>query len=114
MQTAVAIGRQVVLRFVFDVDCPERACWPMYELFSSLELKANGHIADVALAAKLANERDLELSSQGNEKEDSIKDFFENSPFKVVDKAGSHEVTLTREFGNEQCAHCLPCSRDQG
>ena len=44
----------------------------------------------------------LELESQTDDKHADIKEFLENSPFKIQDKPGSHEIVLTRDFGNEK------------
>ncbi|KAJ9603861.1 Mitochondrial acidic protein mam33 [Cladophialophora chaetospira] len=58
--------------------------------------------SDEALIAKLNNERSLELQSQSDDKQVSIAEYLENSPFQLHDKAGSHEIVLTRDFGNEK------------
>ena len=59
--------------------------------------------ADDALAAKLNSERMLEQQAQNDDRQATINDFLENSPFKIQDKTGSHEIVLTRDFGNEKC-----------
>jgi complement component 1 Q subcomponent-binding protein, mitochondrial len=55
------------------------------------------------LIAKLNNERMLEVESQNDDKQADIREFLENSPFKIHDKPGTHEIMLTRDFGNEKC-----------
>jgi len=44
----------------------------------------------------------LEQQAQGEEQPSTIAEFLENSPFKIEDKPGSHEIVLTRDFGNEK------------
>ena len=57
---------------------------------------------DEELSAKL----DSELQFEGELKEAeqtpaSVKDFLDNSPFKIQDTPGNEDVVLKREFGNE-------------
>lgn len=58
--------------------------------------------ADQVLSAKLGQEKQLELD---NEHSDQIKgeidDFLANNAFKAEDKPGTHQVVLSRTFGNE-------------
>ena len=54
------------------------------------------------LAAKLNNERMLELQSSDPDKVATINEFLENGPWQIQDKPGTHEVILTRDFGNEK------------
>lgn len=62
------------------------------------------------LAAKLNNERMLELQSTDPDKVAAINEFLDNSPWQIQDKSGTHEFTLVRDFGNEkQVAPCFPC-----
>ena len=69
-------------------------------------MKCNGIdycAADQVLSEKFNHERQLELESRDTNKvSDTISDFQQNGPWKVQDKPGTHEVVLTREFGNEQ------------
>lgn len=54
------------------------------------------------LIAKLENEYSIEENVPEPEAySDTLKDFFENSPFEVVDKDGSEDVILTRKFNKE-------------
>jgi complement component 1 Q subcomponent-binding protein len=69
--------------------------------------------ADEALIAKLNNERQLELQSQTDDKQAIIDEFLENSPFKLHDKPGSHEIVLTRDFGNEKCGRSFDLLQDR-
>lgn len=57
--------------------------------------------ADQVLSAKLSHEHKLELVNQNEELKTDIDDFLNNSPFEVEDKAGTQNVVLKREFGNE-------------
>jgi len=57
---------------------------------------------DDDLIAKLESE--LQLESELKEPDEvplSVKDFLENSPFKLIDNPGEEEVFLTRKFGDE-------------
>jgi len=59
-------------------------------------------VADQELSEKFNVERLLELESRDPSKlPPSIEDFLQSSPFEVIDKPGTHEVALTRTFGNE-------------
>ncbi|EXJ94798.1 hypothetical protein A1O1_03196 [Capronia coronata CBS 617.96] len=58
--------------------------------------------SDQELSEKFNAERTLELESNDSNKTASIDEFVQNSPWKIEDKEGTHEVTLTREFGNEK------------
>jgi hypothetical protein len=61
---------------------------------------------DALLLAKLKSEYDLEVESKGEqqtENEQAIEMFRANSPWDIVDKPSTQEVTLTRTFGNETC-----------
>ncbi|KAI0828799.1 mitochondrial glycoprotein [Hypoxylon sp. FL0890] len=57
---------------------------------------------DEELSLKLDSEIQFENSAKENEQlPASVKDFLENSPFKLTDIPGKEDVTLTRTFGNE-------------
>ncbi|KAL2441957.1 hypothetical protein ABEF95_016945 [Exophiala dermatitidis] len=58
--------------------------------------------SDQELSEKFNAERSLELESNDSSKLATIEEFQQNSPWKIEDKPGTHEVTLTREFGNEK------------
>lgn len=58
--------------------------------------------ADQELSEKFNAERSLELESNDSTKAASIEEFLQNSPWKVEDKPGTHEIILTRDFGNEK------------
>lgn len=58
---------------------------------------------DEELSAKLASEIEFENDVKENEPlPASVKDFLENSPFKVEDIPGKEQVVLTRTFGDEK------------
>ena len=58
---------------------------------------------DEEVSAKLASEIEFENDVKQNEPlPASIKDFLDNSPFKVEDVAGKEDVILTRTFGDEK------------
>jgi complement component 1 Q subcomponent-binding protein len=63
--------------------------------------------ADLELAEKFNAERTLELESNDESKVAAIEEFLQNSPFKIQDKPGTHEVILTRDFGNEKWVEWL-------
>ncbi len=63
---------------------------------------SNPSIADLELAEKLNSERQLELENNDESTVAAIDDFLKTHPWEVQDKPGTHEVTLTREFGNEK------------
>lgn len=57
---------------------------------------------DEELVAKLDSE--IEMENQMKDAEGvptSVKDYIENGPFEILDVAGSEEVVLTRQFGDE-------------
>ncbi|EXJ88829.1 hypothetical protein A1O3_01893 [Capronia epimyces CBS 606.96] len=58
--------------------------------------------SDQELSEKFNAERTLELESNDADKVSSIEEFLQNSLWKIEDKPGTHEVTLTRDFGNEK------------
>ena len=59
-------------------------------------------VVDQELSAKIAQEHSLELESHDDSKDESVNEYLKSSPFTVTEKPGSHEIVLTREFGNEQ------------
>lgn len=59
-------------------------------------------LADLELAEKFNAERTLELESGDESKVTAIEEFLQNSPFKIQDKPGTHEVILSRDFGDEK------------
>ncbi|KAF1362560.1 mitochondrial glyco protein [Lizonia empirigonia] len=75
-------------------------------------LTASFHISAVRRQESSANEElvaklQSEISMEEDMKEDddlsaNIKEYLENSPFELEDKAGNQEVILTRTFGNEK------------
>ncbi|SPQ24684.1 57533ffb-1750-4ace-bf02-ee2ad8da7cc7 [Thermothielavioides terrestris] len=70
---------------------------------TSLYRRAPAGEVDEELSAKLASEIEFENDVNQNEPlPASVKDFLENSPFKVEDIPGKEDVTLTRTFGDEK------------
>ncbi|KAH6623510.1 mitochondrial glycoprotein [Chaetomium tenue] len=70
---------------------------------TSMLRKAMAGEVDEEVSAKLASEIDFEKDVKQNEPlPASIKDFMDNSPFKVEDVPGSENVVLTRSFGEEK------------
>ena len=68
-----------------------------------LACNADETIADQVLSEKFNYERQLELDSRDTNKvSPTIEDFQQTSGWNVQDKAGSHEVVLTKDFGNEK------------
>lgn len=68
---------------------------------SRLRMAKEGETDD-ELVAKLESELQTETEMRDpNEVPISVKDFLENSPFKLIDNPGEEEVVLTRKFGNE-------------
>ena len=58
---------------------------------------------DEEVSAKLASEIEFEADVKANEQMPaSIKDFLDNSPFKVEDVRGKEDVVLTRTYGQEK------------
>ena len=58
---------------------------------------------DEEVSAKLASEIEFEADVKANEQVPaSIKDFLDNSPFKVEDVRGKEDVILTRTYGEEK------------
>ncbi|ETI24847.1 hypothetical protein G647_04217 [Cladophialophora carrionii CBS 160.54] len=105
-----ALSRQPAVRSISSISkfAPRRPQWQTaskwsYPAFStSVARREPAGQSDEALIAKLNNERQLELQSQTDDKQAIIDEFLENSPFKLHDKPGSHEIVLTRDFGNEK------------
>lgn len=58
--------------------------------------------ADQELSAKIDQEYTLEVENNDNSKLEQLNQYLSESAFEVTDKPGTHEVALTREFGNEQ------------
>ncbi|KAK3290738.1 mitochondrial glycoprotein [Chaetomium fimeti] len=70
---------------------------------TSLLRKAMAGEVDEEVSAKLASEIDFEKDVKQNEPlPASIKDFLDNSAFKVEDVPGREDVVLTRTFGDEK------------
>ncbi|KAK4157691.1 mitochondrial glycoprotein [Chaetomidium leptoderma] len=70
---------------------------------TSLFRRAMAGEVDEEVSAKLASEIEFESDVKQNEPVPaSIKDFMENSPFKVQDVLGREDVVLTRTFGDEK------------
>ncbi|KAI1624973.1 mitochondrial glycoprotein [Exophiala viscosa] len=57
---------------------------------------------DLELVEKLKSERSLELENPEEGKKEAIDEFLANNSWQLLDKEGTHEVTLTKEFGNEK------------
>jgi len=76
---------------------------PSYPAFStSVSCREPAGESDLELAEKFNAERTLELESNDESKVAAIEEFLQNSPFQIQDKPGTHEVILTRDFGNEK------------
>jgi Mitochondrial glycoprotein len=59
--------------------------------------------ADQILSEKFNHERQLELEASDPSKPPAgVDDFIQNSSWSIVDKPGTHDVELVREFGNEK------------
>jgi complement component 1 Q subcomponent-binding protein len=70
---------------------------------TSLFRRAPAGEVDEEVSAKLASEIEFENEVKENEPlPASVKDFLENSPFKLEDVPGQEDVTLTRTFGDEK------------
>ncbi|KIV96330.1 hypothetical protein PV10_00211 [Exophiala mesophila] len=86
----------------------QRAAWQSkwqssYSAFSTSAIKReSAGQFDQELSAKIAQEHSLELESHDDSKDESVNEYLKSSPFTVTEKPGSHEIVLTREFGNEQ------------
>ncbi|KAI1438087.1 mitochondrial glycoprotein [Xylaria sp. CBS 124048] len=64
--------------------------------------KAEENEVDQELLAKLENELTFEQDMKDQEEiPASVKDFLENSPYKVKDEVGKQDVYLVRKFGKE-------------
>ncbi len=70
---------------------------------TSLFRRAASNDVDEEVLAKLASEIEFENDVKQNEPVPaSIKDFLENSPFKIEDVLGKEDVILTRTYGDEK------------
>lgn len=57
---------------------------------------------DQVLAAKLEHERQVELeNSDPSQPSPDVEAFKQSSDWDIVDHPGTHEITLTKSFGNE-------------
>ena len=60
-------------------------------------------IVNVELSAKLENELAMEKEMRDTEQPpDHIREYMENTDFKIQDTLGQEEVILTRTFGDEK------------
>jgi len=70
---------------------------------TSLFRRSASNEVDEEVLAKLASEIEYETDVKQNEPVPaSIKDFLENSPFKIEDVLGKEDVLLTRKYGDEK------------
>jgi Mitochondrial glycoprotein len=70
--------------------------------------ESNARVADQVLSEKFNHERQLELEASDPSKQPPpLEDFIQNGPWTISDKPGTHDVELTREFGNEKYASTL-------
>lgn len=70
---------------------------------TTLFRRAEKSETDEEVSAKLASEIEFEEEVKENEPVPAnVKDFLENSPFKLQDTPGKEEVVLTRTYGNEK------------
>ncbi|KAL2255612.1 hypothetical protein VTK26DRAFT_3017 [Humicola hyalothermophila] len=71
--------------------------------FSTTVFRRAASEVDEELSAKLASEIEFENDVKDNEPlPASVKDFLDNSPFKVQDTLGQEDVVLTRTYGDEK------------
>lgn len=61
-------------------------------------------LADQELSAKIEQEYQLEVENNDSSKFAPLNDYLSDSGFEITDIPGTHEVTLTKTFGNEQYA----------
>ncbi|KAK5190499.1 Mitochondrial acidic protein mam33 [Exophiala xenobiotica] len=102
--------RQSAIRYSSSVSrfTARRATWQpamrtSYPAFSTSTIcREPAGDSDLELAEKLNSERQLELENNDESTVAAIDDFLKTHPWEVQDKPGTHEVTLTREFGNEK------------
>lgn len=60
---------------------------------------------DQVLAAKLEREREVEIeSADPSQPSPEVEAFKQNSDWEIVDHPGTHEITLSKTFGNETYA----------
>ncbi|KAK5043637.1 hypothetical protein LTR84_011351 [Exophiala bonariae] len=58
--------------------------------------------SDQELSAKIEQEYQLEVENNDSSKLTPLNDYLSDSGFEITDVPGTHEVTLTKTFGNEQ------------
>jgi complement component 1 Q subcomponent-binding protein, mitochondrial len=76
---------------------------PQASAFSTSLLRRAASGVDGELSAKLGSEIQFESEIKENEPQPvSIKDFLDNSPFKLQDTPGAQNVVLTRTYNNEK------------
>lgn len=99
----MAASNEIIIFCILNVDSSKGTrrdlygCQLQYMKFALTQLPA-----DEELVAKLNSERSLELQETDADKPAAITEFLENSPFQLHDQPGTHEVVLTRDFGNEK------------
>jgi len=70
--------------------------------FSASAMRAGAGTTDIALTQKLSEEIQFESESAAvTQDPEFIKEFKAKSPWKIEDVAGHDEITLARQFGNE-------------
>lgn len=76
---------------------------PAATFSTSLTRDSKGNNGDNELIRKFESELEVEKSLQSDiVQPTTIKDFMENSPFRVIDEPGKEEVVLTRTYGKEK------------
>lgn len=60
-------------------------------------------VADPVLADKFKREHELEVESRDTSKASpTIEEFLSSSGWSLQDKPGTHEVVMSKDFGNEK------------
>ncbi|RKF83799.1 Mitochondrial acidic protein mam33 [Golovinomyces cichoracearum] len=81
---------------------------PAATFSTSLSRDSKDNNGDNELIRKFESELEVEKSLQSDiVQPTTIKDFMENSPFRVIDEPGKEEVVLTRTYGKEKLLNIL-------
>jgi len=87
----------------FSTSCSRREPAGECKTYSSGFLRGlTCSLADQELSAKIDQEYTLEVENNDDSKLEQLNQYLRESSFEITDKPGTHEVTLTRDFGNEQ------------
>ncbi|BFZ60836.1 Mitochondrial acidic protein mam33 [Saitoella coloradoensis] len=69
--------------------------------FTQSAVRLGSGEVDKELSSKLSSELKIEQENDFQSAPEHVQEYIEKGPFQITDKAGTDEVTMTRQFGNE-------------